>query len=680
MSIFHQNQEDEAHKIIDGFLNQQPFTVLVAQMQSGKSGTYLFTALEMVRLGVVEHFYIICGSSDVSLREQVKLNLEEAKAVFSQYFAEGEVEKARISEASFGVFFSQDMKKAPKISEKTLIVHDESHMAQSKNNIPFKQFYKRNNIDRALFGDFTQLREKNNYILGVSATPFSELVTNKKVRNHDWTDEEEDLLGNTLLDVKNLSMMEPGQGYIGIYELIQAGSIMFEAENIKPDECSHISSVLRDNFHKYSKKYVIIRTHRAQADADMIKTIASSFSYKYVSIFGGGVADINIADLEKEPDHPTIIHICGRFRMGQVLPKRHIGMVYEQSKNPKADTTLQGLVGRMCGYQSEGAQTNVDIYVSSLSEGSIRIYESAWSDLEIDSLTRITEAMNLGGVRRKNKGAVVTNEHGIFIKTVPIKFRLDQIDGNAKLGNIQTLDLINLFTDDEGNISEMIRDNPDSQAIMDRIETIQRIHENPRGPFHRNKHTENNAIYEEAFQQGKRENNTKYHRNTDCCFSLHCGDKKTCYLVGFLPYDSSVHPEINEELAQVDPRCNYIPGVVTHEDDSVLLSTNGGQIIGFPAETFDNHEIFKQELQKAILRTIPTHRDYITTCSNSICSLYDKKTQKYVGISLDPSVYTDERINKLTEYFERTNGVALKFSKSRGRQSVHHTRYASISW
>ena len=54
--------------------------------------------------------------------------------------------------------------------------------------------------------------------------------------------------------------------------------------------------------------------------------------------------------------------------MGQVVPKMHIAMVYEQSKHPNADTVLQGYLGRMCGYRIKGAHTDVDIYVSAMAE------------------------------------------------------------------------------------------------------------------------------------------------------------------------------------------------------------------------------------------------------------------------------------------------------------------------
>ena len=46
------------------------------------------------------------------------------------------------------------------------------------------------------------------------------------------------------------------------------------------------------------------------------------------------------------------------LRMGKNLEKEHIRAVIETSENPKADTCLQGLLGRCCGYRYD-----IDIYI-----------------------------------------------------------------------------------------------------------------------------------------------------------------------------------------------------------------------------------------------------------------------------------------------------------------------------
>ena len=478
---FHLEQTEAAQQIIGKMTGEggQPFTILLAQMQSGKTGTYLCTAFEMIRLGIVTRVVVICGSSDLSLKSQSTKDMEVSYKAFKRGVRDLD-QRDLLDDAEVGVFFSQDLAKIDKIDEKTLIVHDESHMAQSKQNIPFKKFYLKNNLEKALMGDFSSLRAKSNYILGVSATPFSEIVANKKVTTSDWTTEESALLGGIDLDPKNFFFMKSGEGYIGVQDLIESHAIKFVAENLTTDDCEHIASVLRKGLH-YENKYVVVRTHRATQDKDMMETIATSCGYTYMSVFGGENTSLDFMDTE--PSQKTLVHICGRFRMGQVVPKRFIAMVYEQSVNPNADTILQGLVGRMCGYQSTGSHVSVDIYVSPKAEEHVRKYGEAWMNTgpcQMDILSTVTKAMNLGGVKRKNGGQIVEDKDGVkHIKTVPIKFPISLIERSfgekkPKFKGITSNDLYNIFDDHP----ELIENNPDKDGILRLLGLGRKTHNN----------------------------------------------------------------------------------------------------------------------------------------------------------------------------------------------------------
>ena len=50
----------------------------------------------------------------------------------------------------------------------------------------------------------------------------------------------------------------------------------------------------------------------------------------------------------------------GKIRAGKVVPKKHIGFVWEDSKNPNTDTVIQSLLGRMCGYRGTGVTEHSD--------------------------------------------------------------------------------------------------------------------------------------------------------------------------------------------------------------------------------------------------------------------------------------------------------------------------------
>jgi hypothetical protein len=696
--VFHQEQRQAGNEIITKFTKEQPFTVLLAQMQSGKTGTYLFTAMEMIRLGLVKNVYTICGSSDTSLRAQTKGDLDIALKGFLEETMEAhDMEGAlRLHRATIGVYFSQDLGKLDEIPDESLVIHDESHMAQSKNNIPFKRFYQKNNLDKALMGDFSELKKKNCYILGVSATPFSEIVANKKVQTSDWTSEESAFLDGIELSAKNFYFMQPGSGYIGVTELLEKGCIKFEAENIKASDCAHVASVLKKNSPKYHQKYVVVRTLCAEKDMDMMQTIASSTGCEYASVFGGeGSLDF----MKVQPLKATLVHICGKFRMGQVVPKQHIAMVYEQSANPNADTILQGLLGRMCGYCMNGAHTDVDIYVSPMAEELIYKYSRAWREGAMDELSTVTRAMNLGGVKRKNGGIIKEDGFGNqWIMTVPVKFSFEDLDEEGVVFRKITPE--HLYVLLKTNKPELLDDNPDKDEILKLLESCAKIspenqpsasylHHNGKRPSWAD---DSNSL-DCAIGSSKRLNISNYTsrdiKNLNqpekvrfSPISVYGSGKCDghCYLMGYVPYNPDTHGLISEELAQVDPKCNYIPGIVQMEDGSELDDVNGGQIIKFSVDTASDPESLETELEQAILRTIEGTSSYIEGATRAIHSLFDNQTRLYEGIRLDKEIYTEETIQSIKDSLDRKYSISLVFKKSRGRQPKDQIKYASISW
>ena len=572
-------------------------------------------------------------------------------------------------------------------------------MAQSKNNIPFKKFYLKNNLDKALFGDFTDLLEKKCYILGVSATPFSELVANKKVTTGDWTTEESNLLEGVETMPKNFHFMIPGQGYIGVSDFMDNSQIKFEAENIKTDDCSHITSILRKDSLKYHQKYVVVRTMCAQQDEKMMRTIASSCGYDYISVFGG--SEVSLSFMNTQPFTSTLVHICGKFRMGQVVPKQYIAMVYEQSSNPNADTILQGLVGRMCGYRLNGAHITVDIYVSPMAEDLIRNYGRAWLSGDMDSLIEVKRAMNLGGVKRKNGGIVVSDAHdNQWIMTVPVRFNMCDLErgfgGKTKFRQIKPHDLINLIEDKP----ELLSDNPDKVEItklLDSCAKVQPEKQHEASYLHHNttcvsRNSEDDfKTLDNAIGKGRRLNISHY-TQTDIKnlnkpekvrfspISVYGGNTGYCYLMGYVRYNPDKHGLIAEELASINPKCNYVPGQVMMEDGTKLDNVNGGQIIPFSIDTADDPGSLETELKKAIFRTIEGHPSYIEGIERAIHSLFDKETRLYEGIKLDKSVYTEESLEEIKQRLGRELGVQIVFKKSRGRQPKDQFKYASITW
>ena len=259
---FHDQQIATAERILSAFSSGegQLYGILLAQMQSGKSGTYYRIALECINRKLFDSVYIICGSRDTALRDQTKEGLQAATDAFCN--EKGlTIPVLRHLERSINVYWNQELK-GVEVSDNCIIINDESHTAQSKSNIPFKDFWKKAGLASCLHGDFTALRERNIRILSVSATSFSECVENQKVA-----------LGidvqRSSFSTKNVFVMPPGPTYTGVPHFIRNGNILFESQPIsEKTNGDHLRSILRDE--KYDRKYCIVRTARASLDERLV--------------------------------------------------------------------------------------------------------------------------------------------------------------------------------------------------------------------------------------------------------------------------------------------------------------------------------------------------------------------------------------------------------------------------
>ena len=59
---------EAANKIIESYREGGRWTILLAQMQSGKTFTFLFVAAELIRLNMVENVVIFSGNSETDLK------------------------------------------------------------------------------------------------------------------------------------------------------------------------------------------------------------------------------------------------------------------------------------------------------------------------------------------------------------------------------------------------------------------------------------------------------------------------------------------------------------------------------------------------------------------------------------------------------------------------------------
>ena len=90
LRLMSQEQLEAGKNIVDYFnLDTHRWAVLLAQMQSGKTETYLFIAAEMIRLKRVTNVVILSGNSETALKDQILRILEdnvgEDKSFYRKY-------------------------------------------------------------------------------------------------------------------------------------------------------------------------------------------------------------------------------------------------------------------------------------------------------------------------------------------------------------------------------------------------------------------------------------------------------------------------------------------------------------------------------------------------------------------------------------------------------------------
>jgi hypothetical protein len=119
------------------------------------------------------------------------------------------------------------------------------------------------------------------------------------------------------------------------------------------------------------------------------------------------------------PLRTTVILLKDRLRAGKVVPKDHIGFVWEDSASSKTDVLVQALLGRMCGYY--GASTYKPmIYLpkAALEEHEDKVIKA--SELQ----RAISHDMIPHNFAHSSSGALhKAPTHGL-VQCVPIKFHL----------------------------------------------------------------------------------------------------------------------------------------------------------------------------------------------------------------------------------------------------------------
>ena len=331
MVRIYDNQRECGDQIVEAMFDRDHhYVLLLAQMQMGKSGTYWRVILEALSKGVIEHVYIISGNRERELYHQVQEDALESGEEWG--------DKIKII---WGSHLSQKQVRVP---SDTLIVWDEAHYAQSLKNAPFK-FFKHNQLEGLLNGTgCDRARTDNIRLLTVSATPFSELHSKS----------EEGLLNHFVV------RLPTPPTYFGVDYYLRENRIQpsFEINETQIEKLTELIA-------RYSAtaSYMVIRVLDTQKRARLVRKVCKSIGVRCETI-NCKLRTMEVSDLARKPERPTVVLISGMLRMGKVMPKEHVSMVFEE-KTPKnsrhSDTGLQGLLGRVCGHSENGF--DIDVYV-----------------------------------------------------------------------------------------------------------------------------------------------------------------------------------------------------------------------------------------------------------------------------------------------------------------------------
>lgn len=338
------NQIETAKKIILNFTNssdtidesenRNQHVVLYAQMQSGKTGVCaaLINILKKTNLESyfgIKRYMFITGMNDKGLQRQSKERLIDQVFGMTESTVNDDL-KYEHDYYSIYVYKNSELKYSKINLKNTLIFIDESHYGTDSAKNILNQFLKKSNID---WKNSEELKKNKTYIVSVSATPFNELISDVK-------------------DIKSKVFLSISEDYYGIKEYNDLG-LLHKASNTEKE----IESVIEDAYvrmvNNKEKGIVFIRTrkdipiNRTKWEVVHLDSTNEPISYTYIHS--------KIENLIYSPNaKPLLIFIKGAYRAGISIDMKHKDYVYAiYDYSSKREATLQGLLGRMCGYRTE---------------------------------------------------------------------------------------------------------------------------------------------------------------------------------------------------------------------------------------------------------------------------------------------------------------------------------------
>jgi hypothetical protein len=668
-NLLSKQQLSAGKKILTNFNCYYRWILLMAQMQSGKTETFLFTAAEMIRDEQIENVVIFSGNSETDLKTQLKDEVEGNKKSkfyrkYNRYLREDkgleEDERTDIIDkikCQINIVWGTELKKYSGPCENTLFIWEESHYAQTLKQCP-DNFLKKVGI--AANGDKCLLSEKGNYVLSISATPFSEICN---IYNQNQN--------------KGFVIMEPGTNYNSVEKMV-------ENNRIKYYSSIRNGLITALNTPHVGHKYAIVRiTPKNDKEVEAIIR-ENNWKMVYFDSVSSEEDKKNGKEtwesMENAPDCDTVILIRNKCRMGKNLKKTHILFCFETSKKSNTDTLLQGLLGRICGYSTNSE--NIDIYLSE------KIQKSG----EIDKYIQMTKTNTLFQDDKLTIPKIAKNlKNSISIRKPIIIIKFGKENNKYKeykdLGldkkDIHDSIIYDIKTGFEDNNVENYNTEEDTTNIKSVIKTS----EIKDWKFHYI--NGNEETYRKIPEEIKLslQDKTPFHGKNGCGFAE--SDNKKQVNVWIIKNANGILEKGDIYIdCFVEKKDHDIPDTTRKEvfahglEDNTTAFSNGAFQIYLNPESATSIDTMLDELKFII----EIYSKNPSKCSNGVHSNQDSNTKENVGIYVTTEVLDSLQKNgRIFKTIKDEFKLTLKISKAQGRipkyiKDKGMLRLMSITW
>jgi hypothetical protein len=644
------NEQIASGKSIINYFNggeANRWAILMAQMQSGKTDTFLFIAAEMIRLGLVTNVVIFSGNADTMLKAQiVNIATEQVVAEKSFYIkyriylkhnmiSDEECDRIIAHMLTAGIVRVQwgtELAKYQGPNKNTLFIWEESHYAQNKNQMPSKMLKR---VGISANGDVEQLSSKGNYVVSVSATGFSEFSDNHHLNQGKW-----------------LELLQPGVGYNSVDD-------MKNGDRIVPYD--NVVDGIRDALSKSKNKpmYGLIRATKTMER--QIVPLLERRGWKVVfhdSLTESDEGTTVWNNMHNAPTRNTAIILKGMCRMGQNVEKAHLLFCFETAQNSKTDTVLQSFVGRACGYSA--GSNKVLVYIPS------KIYHSGelekYIELSNGSMIIPSNARNILSNKQNNKAAA----NGLY-PIIPIHIPSSEISIVAAMN-------AGIYT------------NYNSAEVLENVKALIQNPETEFKPTNTKITAKNKDRMEKLLKEIKESIETRQPIAPGSSYGVKPDGTEvniwkmedgSVYIYCIVP-----NSEKRAEMAETA----LIPKTTQREvfchklEDGSEEMMNGGFSLNLTPETAYSVLRMEEELSELIDLSLKT---MLVSNSRSVNSVKDCD---YRGISLNAEVLAGlQPDGEIYSRLKEKHGINLKITKMAGRQSKAHkdaglVRIAKISW